>query len=75
MQCNVSSISRDDSDNKNKESANSLQNNEKSNKNLKQTKKPNEKTQTEIITLKIKIQMKKIGRPLYEKERYREQRP
>ena len=44
---NVSSISRDDPDNKNKESANSLQNNEKSNKNSKPAKKPNEKTLTD----------------------------
>ena len=44
---NVSSISRDDPDNKNKESANSLQNNEKFNRNSKPAKKPNEKTLTD----------------------------
>ena len=41
--CIVVSTSKDHA-NKNKESANSLENNEKSNKNLNQTKKPDEKT-------------------------------
>ena len=36
--CNVVSISKDHADKNNKESANSLENNEKSNKNLNQTK-------------------------------------
>ena len=40
--CNVSSYSKDHADKNNKESANSLENNEKSN--LNQTKKPDEKT-------------------------------
>ena len=44
--CNVVSPSRDHAD-RNKEYANSLENNEKPNKNLNPTKKTNEKTQTD----------------------------
>ena len=43
--CNVVSISKDHADKNNKESPNSLENNEKSN--LNQTKKPDEKTLTD----------------------------
>ena len=42
--CNVVSTSKDHANKNNKDSANSLENNEKSNKNLNQTKKPDEKT-------------------------------
>ena len=44
--CNAVSTPRDHANKNNKESANSLENNEKSNKNLSPTKKPNEKTLT-----------------------------
>ena len=42
--CNVFSTSRDHANKNNKKSLNSLQNNERSNKNLNPTKTPNEKT-------------------------------
>ena len=49
MKCspNIVSTSKDHADKNNKESANSLENNEKSNKNLNPTKRPDEKTLTD----------------------------
>ena len=45
--CNVVNTSKDHANKNTKKSLNSLENNEKSNKNLNQTKKPDEKTLTE----------------------------
>ena len=45
--CDVVSTSKDHADKNNKESANSLENNETSNKNLNPSKKPDEKTLTD----------------------------
>ena len=50
-----------------KESANSLENNEKSNKNLNETKKPDEKTLTDNHNTENKDSNEKIGRPLLKK--------
>ena len=66
--CNVVSTSRDHADKNNKDSANSLENNEKPNKNLNPTKKPNEKTHN----TENKYSNEK-NRPLLKKERYRKQ--
>ena len=73
--CNVVSTSKDHADKNSKESVNSLENNEKSNKNLNQTKKSDEKTLTENHITENKDSNEKNRKTTTEKkERRRKQR-
>ena len=73
--CNVASTSRDHANENNKESADSLQNNEKSNENLNPTKTPNQKTLRDNHNTENKDSHEKDRKTTAEKkEQYREQR-
>ena len=73
--CNVVSTSRDHANENNKESADSLQNNEKSNENLNPTKTPNQKTRRDNHNTENKDSHEKDRKTTAEKkEQYREQR-
>ena len=65
--CNVSSYSKDHADKNNKESANSLENNEKSNKDLNSTKKPDEKFLTDNENTENKDSNEKNRKTITEK--------
>ena len=61
---NVVNTLRGHANKENKESVNILENNERSNKNLNPTRKPNEKTLTDNHNTENKDSNEKIGRPL-----------